>query len=574
MGAVVAETRNPGSANAPPGWMSVAEAVGEARRLLAAGNSGRAERLCRKILAAVPAQPDALHMLALMAHGRGQLDLAISLLRSACNRDPASPGHLRDFAEMCRQRGRFQEGEAAARRAVAGDETMGGAWNNLGIILQEVGKLAESRTSLERALALQPDNCEIHNNLANTYKRLGLDDLAEQHWRRALALNPHYPAAMSNLTILLIEQGKVERAREFARQALELNPRLADSWFNTIELTKFTPDDPGLATMEELLQADGVKLARDRMLVHFSLGKAYLDSDDADRAFPHFAQGNRLKRATLNYDSAGTRNWLASIGDSFNPEVMKKLAAGGAASTVPIFVLGMPRSGTTLIEQILASHPDIRGAGELSFLKTVSARLGGYPGFLATATPEQITELGDAYLSLIEPLADGTRHVVDKMPANFLYVGLIHLMLPQARIIHCRRDPVDTCLSCYTKLFAAEQAFTYDLVELGQFHNAYSALMDHWRKVLPASAFLEVDYEAVVENTEQQVRRMLEFLDLPWDDACRRPHETRRLVRTASAAQVRKPIYQTSKGRCRKYATHLESLLKALGEDTKTSAQT
>ena len=182
----------------------------------------------------------------------------------------------------------------------------------------------------------------------------------------------------------------------------------------------------------------------------------------------------------------------------------------------------------------------------------------------AGIAPEQLSRLGDAYRAAIAPLAQGRRHVVDKMPANFLYAGLIHLILPEARIIHCRRDPVDTCLSCYSKLFTHEQVFSYDQAELGRFHRDYQLLTAHWRAVLPASHFLEVEYEAVVDDLEREARRMLAFLELPWDPACLAFHETRRAVRTASVNQVRKPVYRSSAGRWRKHAQHLGPLLDAL----------
>jgi hypothetical protein len=244
---------------------------------------------------------------------------------------------------------------------------------------------------------------------------------------------------------------------------------------------------------------------------------------------------------------------------------LSRLANLGGSSDLPIFILGMPRSGTTLIEQILASHRDVRGAGELRHVTRAVDAIGGYPGFAGGLSTERLEALAEQYLAQVRPLADGRRRVVDKMPANFLYAGLIHLMLPQAKIIHARRDPVDTCLSCYTKLFASEQAFAYDLTELGEFHRAYQHLMAHWRAVLPPSAFIEIDYEAVVDDVEGVSRRLLDWLELPWDPNVLEFHRTDRAVRTASVNQVRKPIYTSAKGRWRKHAANLGPLLNALG---------
>jgi hypothetical protein len=232
-------------------------------------------------------------------------------------------------------------------------------------------------------------------------------------------------------------------------------------------------------------------------------------------------------------------------------------------------VVGMPRSGTTLIEQILASHPDVTGAGELSALRLAVEGMGPFPDWLEALddsdTPEAtLRQCGQNYLARVAPLAHGRSRLVDKMPGNFMYAGLIPLILPGAKIIHVRRDPVDTCLSCYTKLFGGQQPFAYDQTELGVFYGQYEKLMAYWRTVLPSSSFIEIEYEAVVDDLETEARKMIAFLGLPWDDACLNFHENRRVVRTASVNQVRQPIYRTSKGRWHAYAQYLGPLLKTL----------
>jgi hypothetical protein len=227
----------------------------------------------------------------------------------------------------------------------------------------------------------------------------------------------------------------------------------------------------------------------------------------------------------------------------------------------------MPRSGTTLAEQILASHPQVFGAGELPTLRQLAEHDGTYPPGPNDPMPSRaaIAQLGSRYLGRVARLAQGHTRLVDKMPTNFFYAGVIAAALPGARIIHCRRDPVDTCLSCYTKQFAGGQIFSYEQNELGQFYQGYLKLMAHWRAVLPAERFLEVDYEAVVDDLEGQARRLVDFVGLPWDEDCLRFHDTRRMVRTASVMQVRQPIYRSSKGRWHAYAAHLQPLLAALG---------
>jgi len=232
----------------------------------------------------------------------------------------------------------------------------------------------------------------------------------------------------------------------------------------------------------------------------------------------------------------------------------------------PIFVVGMPRSGTTLVEQILASHPNVTGMGELTeFQKLLDDLIFPLPqdGCLPISR-EKFEKLGSRYLSSVTPLSCGSPNVVDKMPGNFFFLGFIVNALPNSRIIHVRRDPVDTCISIYSKLFAGTQGYSYDLSELGRYYGYYRQITDHWRKILPARNLLEVEYEAVVQNTEQEVRRMLEFLELPWDDACLQPHKAGTLVMTASVFQVRQPIYKTSIGKREAYLPYLDPLVAAL----------
>ena len=690
----------PGSSDA----MSIPEALSRAHAHWNAGQADQAEQFCQRVLAVWPGQADALHLLGLMAHAYGNLDLAIAHLREACKAPRAPAIYSSNLAEMCRQKGLLAEAEEAARRAVALDANLVAGWNNLGIILQEAGKLEPSLECLGRVVALTPDSPEAHNNLANTFRRLDRLDHAATHYGRALALNPDYAEAHSNVAFLLSAQGRYDEAAAAARRAIELNPRLVDAYLNLADVEAsrhrhgaalqaldalqsfaprhpaalvaraqtlkqlersdealvcaqqavaavpgnaqahsalaqvlqalgrhdealaafdqaatlpgtvaeealvgratlfmetgrkeeamaafdralaafpgsikalggradaktFKPGDPDIDAMEAVLAEGGKRSLADRLGAQFALGKAYLDVGDAPSAFRHLDIANRQKRSTFAYDSADTQRWMRRIAGAFTPELLGRFDGAGTASELPVFIVGMPRSGTTLVEQILASHPRVHGAGELSTLRLAVESAGAFPDFLESVSQDGLARLGQAYLERVTPLAQGKSRLVDKMPGNFLYAGLIPLILPGARIIHCRRDPVDTCLSCYTKQFAGEQPFAYEQTELGEFYLAYAELMAHWREVLPPARFIEVDYEAVVDDLEREARRLVEFLGLPWDDACLRFHESRRVVRTASVNQVRQPVYATSKGRWRRYADHLGPLLAALGID-------
>ena len=318
----------------------------------------------------------------------------------------------------------------------------------------------------------------------------------------------------------------------------------------------------------------------ERIDLQFALGKAYEDLKQHERSFRHLLAGNKLKRAQIHYDEAEAMDYMQRIRAVFDAALCRAKAGGGEPAPTPVFIVGMPRSGTTLIEQIIASHPKAVGAGELfdfdNIVQSLTGLNGGalsFPEVVATMSGEQLRQVGARYLAAVRALAPTAERVADKMPWNFHFPGLIHLALPNARIIHARRDPVDTCLSCFSILFeGAGNPFTYDLGELGRFYRAYDSLMAHWRAVLPPGLMLEVRYEEVVGELEKQARSIIAHCGLEWDDACLAFHATRRPVRTSSVAQVRKPIYHSSVGRWRPYRDQLRPLFEELGIDSENES--
>ena len=288
-------------------------------------------------------------------------------------------------------------------------------------------------------------------------------------------------------------------------------------------------------------------------------------------------RANTVKRRRIAYDEAHTLGLFDRLRSVFDRGMFEAHRGGGCRSSLPVLVIGMPRSGTTLIEQILASHPAVHGAGELSEFDQLAKQMCDargetfrLPEGARGLKPGDLLKLGESYVARLQRLATGAERVTDKMPANFLYAGLIHLALPRARIIHVLREPRDTCLSCYSKLFTEEQNFTYDLAELGRYYRKYAELMAHWRDVLPEGRMLEIRYEDVIADLEGSARQLIEHCGLDWDPRCIAFHKSQRPVRTASAAQVRRPIYRTSLGRWRAYEPHLAPLLAELGDLAKT----
>ena len=417
--------------------------------------------------------------------------------------------------------------------------------------LSALDRLEEAIRLAELAIQLQPKEGDGHNTLALLLRSVGRHDEALAAFDRAISLLPQPGSAISNKALTLREMGRRAESLAAFDEALRVQPSLVAAWFGRGEFKTFEADDPDIAAMEKLLASGEAQAYDDRMRLHFALGKAYLDAKMATPAFSHLAEGNRMKRATLAFDGGWTARWMQAIAEAFPEKRFRQLQGSGAPDETPVFVLGMPRSGTTLVEQVLAAHPAVHGAGELTVMPRLVQRMHGpnrmplpFPDFVDLLRPEHLAQAGGRYLAETVKLAPSAKRIVDKMPANFLYVGLIHLALPGARIIHIRRDPLDTCLSCYTKLFTGRQDFSYDLKELGRFYRSYQALTAHWRETLPASHFLEVDYEAVVEDVEGQARRMLKFLDLPWDERVLKFYMTERSLSTASVNQVREPIYR------------------------------
>ena len=486
------------------------------------------------------------------------------------------------------------------------------------IFLSEQGRYTEALTRAERAIALQPETLEHHLRAAEIElllgrQRIALDRLTllEGAWPRAIglltlkahllrlidrneeavalcrdalcagiesgellrayglalhltgedaealvvfgraaAINPGL--ALSDKGVLLSHLGRLAEACGAFDEALTHEPALVDAWYNRSNVKTYSSEDPDIGAMEQLLDRCSYQ---ERLLLHFALGKAHMDIGATDQAFVHWHEGNRMKRAVIDYDSnaAATQIAMCAAGTS-NPDSAE--AAGEARfSDVPVFIVGMPRCGSTLIEHILASHPQIHGAGELVQLRALFE--AGDPGSRPIA---------EAALEKLRRCAPRAARIIDKDLCNFLHLGFIHRIFPRARIVHCRRDPLDTCFSAYTKLFAGDFGFTYDQRELGTYYRRYHALMAHWRSLLPGPVFMEIDYEALVSDPQRQTQRLLEFLDVPWNEACTRFFETSRTVNTSSFAQVRRPIYRSSVGSASILRPHLKPLIEALGD--------
>jgi tetratricopeptide (TPR) repeat protein len=508
--------------------------------------------------------------LALYKLGRSQEALASFDKAVALRPDYAEAHYNRGIA--LKDLSRVREAIISYDRAIESNLDFAEAYSNRGLALEELGFLEEALANCDKAISLKPDLAEAYANRGLVLFELGRIEDSLAACDEAITRKPDMVNAHNNAGSVLNALGRLGEARAAFLKALDIDPRNAAAYFNLAHSKKFAPGDPYLDAMEKLATEAGRLSKIDRVNLDFALGNAYADLKDPCRSFERLLTANAGKRATISYDEQGTLALFGAIETTFSGELIAAKSGGGDPSTRAIFILGMPRSGTTLVEQILASHPMVYGAGELEDLNQIAREPRNvrglslqYPYFVPPLDRSELRNIGEQYLAAIGRRAPTAEHITDKMPSNFLFVGLIYLALPNAKIIHTMRDPVDTCVSCFSKLFAHGQEFTYELGELGRYYKRYERLMAHWRSVLPAGRILDVRYEDVVADLETQARRILAYCELPWDDRCLSFHKTERPVRTASVMQVRQPIYKSAVGRWRDYEEFLGPLLEALG---------
>ncbi len=371
------------------------------------------------------------------------------------------------------------------------------------------------------------------------------------------------------------ELGQLAAAEQALEMAIKLAPQRTRSHFHLTLLRRTSPGDPHLAVMEDLAQRIDSLTPAEQIDLNFALAKAYEDSADCERSFRALVAGNALKRKGVVYHEDATLRVFKRLIKTFTADAMRLSPEAGEPSEAPVFIFGMPRSGSTLVEQILSSHPRVFALGEvddfenaLTGLRDSAGNALQFPEMFGAPPAELLRRLGVSYLQSVGAAGLPADRFTDKRPGNFLYAGLIHLALPKARMIHTRRDPIDTCWSCFSQRFADSGSLpcAYDLGELGRYYRSYEALMAHWRGVLPKDVMLEVQYEDVVEDIEAQTRRILAHCGLAWDPRCLDFHRSERQVRTVSVAQVRQPIYKSAVGRWRRFEPFLGPLLRELAD--------
>jgi tetratricopeptide (TPR) repeat protein len=532
-----------------------------------------------------PTSDNAKIPLARRLRDAGRLDEAVSALQEGLRELSYDPVIYNELGTLCLMTNRVDEAVDGFERAIGLNPNFAVAYYNLGAAMERQGRPADAVAALRKAIALKPDLGSAYSRLGNLLETQGEHDEAMVCFRRAselltspaerdleeaklllgegrsaeaepllrnaIALDPDNSLAHAIFGDLLGHMGRLTEAVTLLRKATELDPDRVGAWHNMTILTKVSAaDQPLVERMTEMLQQPR-RTDFERAMLHFALGKAHDDLGETKQAIGHFDQGNVLERKKLTFDRAALAAGVDRLIETFTADYFARYAAVGVTSELPVFVLGMPRSGTTLVEQIVSAHPAVAPGGELTFWSDHQEAPGG---------AQTVRQFADEYLALLRGIGPDAARVTDKNPYNFLSLGLIRLALPRARVIHCRRDPIDTCLSVYFTRFAVPQPFAYDRGDLVFYYRQYARLMTHWRAALPADRLLEVEYEALTADPEALTRRIVAFCGLPWDDACLRPEQNQGLVKTASVWQARQPVYRTSVERWRRYEPWLGEL--------------
>lgn len=516
-------------------------------------------------LAIDPNYLDGLKNLIVALRDVGDFDEVLRLADRALTLDPECVDARFNRSRALQLLERLDEAADGFRQALELDPDHVPSLTELGCVCRDQEELDAAEELLTRAIDLEPRCVRALDGLGHVYGQRGEDERAVETWQLALEVEPRAPAVLTSLGITLVQVGRADDGRSFLQRAIEAVPRHAEAHLALAQAGKVQADDPEIVRLESLVDADSIP-DEDRAKLHFSLGKCYEDTGRYEQAFEQYRSGNELKRNLIDFDAGRVRTHVSSLIEYFSAERICEFAERvGSPSELPVFVVGMPRSGTTLVEQILASHPDVHGAGELPHVEQLVTRMpamasprAAWPHCLDRIDDEELQRLASEHVDRLRELNPHAQRVVDKMPKNAFHLGLIRMLFPQARIVHCRRDPLDICMSCYTRYFAKGQPFSWHLTELGEYYREYDRLSRYWNDVVPGP-MLELAYEDVTSNQEDTTRRLIDFLGLPWDNACLDFHQSSRRVRT-NPVQVRQPIYRSSVARWKRFEPWIAEL--------------
>ena len=578
------------------------------------GELDAAEIAYQQIIESAPNHVGSIHNLGLILYQRGQIDDAIAMYNRALEIAPNYDEAYNNLGVALEEQGHLAEAHDAYQRAVQLKPDYVTALVNLGDVLRKRLQESQAEEKYRQALRLDPQNpltsfklgeclweqrrlregeqafrqvIRIAPDFPDTYNRLGrvLADLgrmsdSEAALRQAVRLHPDSARFHCDLASVLGFQGRLDEAEQACRQALRVDPDSALAFWTLCTYRKYdSVDHDDVTRMRAVLEAGEIEES-DAAQLHFALGKIYDDCGKFDDAFSRYEDANRIRNESTSYSPRRFADFIARVIEVFDSGFFAQRRDYGMDSETPVFIVGMPRSGSTLIEQIVDCHPDAYGAGELDELRELVDRLAhravgddAFPECARDISQEAAATLARDHLARIRQYVEGdVTRILDKMPSNFLHLGLVALLFPKARIIHCCRDPLDTCLSVFFQNFSGVHEYAYDLYEIGTYYRQYDRLMAHWRSVLPLKLY-EIQYEQLVSHLDAKARELIDFLELDWDDSCLRFDRNSRSVTTSSAWQVRQPVYGTSVRRWQNYEKYLGPLKRGLGMGADTDSE-
>jgi tetratricopeptide (TPR) repeat protein len=530
------------------------------------GQLDAAVRSYEQALAIKPDYAEAHYNLGFTLKELGQLEVAVKSFEQALAIKPDYAEAHYNLGNTLKELGQLEAAVKSHEKALAIKPDYAELHYNLGNTLKDLGQLEEVVKSYELALAIKPDYAEAHNNLGNTLNELDQLEAAVKSFKQALAIKPDYAQAHNNLGNTLKDLGQLEVAVKSYEEALAIKPDFAGAHRNLSLVKRYLANDTQITQMESLLLIDDLSQS-DRMHLCFALAKAYEDLGKHDDLFQVLHEGNRLRKQALNYSLNQDKNLLSIIRKLFHlPSSTSEHPKSFNPSPIqPIFIVGMPRSGTTLVEQIIASHHEVHGAGELNYLNNIIGPIinDKLTHNTISLSKESYQSIRQHYLDSLAKLNAPEKVITDKMPLNFRYIGYILSAFPEAKIIHLKRDPRATCWSIYKHYFSKGNGFSYNQNDLASFYHLYKDLMIFWHQQFPDKIY-DLCYEDLTTNQEEETRQLLNYCDLDWDKNCLNFHTNKRAVKTASALQVRQKIYQGSSEAWRKYEDHLQPLINAL----------
>ncbi len=550
-------------------WKSLAESQVALKKISSAIDS------LRKALGIEPKESTCLRLLGKLLAQTGQLEEAVAAYQYCLDEGQESPAILNELGSLLRVLGKMTEAAEVFARATQLDVRQPGLWCNYGATLHDLKRLPEAETALKQAVRVQPHFAGAHYNLGNLYRDLNRNDLAIDHYQRAVEYSPDAKDFRLNYVTILNSVGRFEESAIQCRELIRIDPNFAPAYYNLFTFNSESVTEQEVEQLERLLKNEELDEIT-RANAYFSLGKRGDRLGRFAEAFAHFEKANQLTPRRLNFDEGRLKSLVDQMIAAFPAESFPYSHLRVSNTKQPIFILGMPRSGSTLIDQILTSHSQVQGAGEFdgirhlihNFLERPFRREGqkekAYPGCLSDLSPAYLAEMSQVYLQRLVTTAGNAQRITDKMPNNAFQLGLISILFPEATVIYTQRDPRDIGLSCYFQNFTAYHEFSYDLKNIGIFYREHLRLMDHWRRALPITIH-DVVYEDLVTNQEAETHRLVEEIcGLPWEEACLQFHHIERAVHTASLWQVRQPIYQQSVQKWKQYEEFLGPLLETL----------